>query len=342
MATTLKDIAGKTGLSLPTVSHILSERGGAYREETRRRVLAAAEELGYRPNVSARAIRSGRFGNLILLMSPDPERSGLFPPLANGMLDALDKHQQHLSISRLPDEKLTDEHFLPSVLRTWMGDGLLILYNSRIPARLIELIDRFRIPAVWINADLPQDSIYPDEEGAAYQATRQLLKAQPGPVYYGDFTYPVDATDAHFSARARFAGYQRAVGEAGRPVLRMGGARRIERADRLPYLERWLARQSFPLGVLCVATSTALPLCHAAAQLGRRIGTDLMLSTFSDAPVNLTGVALDTWVVPMHQMGHQAVDLLLAKIKNPRRRASVVLPLDHVPGTSLPAKGARS
>ena len=337
MATTLKDIAIHTGLSLPTVSHILSDRGGAYREETRQRVLAAAEELGYRPNVSASAIRSGRFGNLILLMSPDPERSGLFPSLANGMLDALDEHALHLTISRLPDEKLTDEKFLPSVLRTWMGDGLLILYNSRIPARLIELIKRFRIPAVWINADLPHDSIYPDEQGAACQATRRLLKAQPGPVYYGDFTYPTGAPEAHFSARARFEGYAQAMAEAGRSPLFMGTGQRIDRMERLPYLNRWLAGQKSPFGVLCVASSTALPLCHAAAQAGRQIGRDIAIATFGDAPVTLNGLALDTCVVPMHEMGQQAVELLLGKIKNPRRRAAVVLPLDYVPGASIPS-----
>lgn len=342
MATTLKDIAARTGLSLPTVSHILSDRGGAYRAETRRRVLAAAEQLGYRPNVSARAIRSGRFGNLILLMSPDPERSGLFPALAIGMLDALDAHAQHLTISRLPDEKLTDARFLPRVLRTWMGDGLLILYNARIPRRLVELIERFRIPAVWINTDLPHDSVYPDERDAAYRATRHLLKVQPGPVYYGDFTYPAGAPDAHFSARDRFEGYRQAVAEARRPVLRMGAAQRVERPDRLPFLARWLDQQPASAGVLCVAPSTALPLCHAAALKGRVIGRDLSVITFGEAPVTVTGVALDTWVVPMQRMGHQAVELLLEKIKRPKRHASLLLPLTYVPGDSVRSPARRT
>ncbi|HMP75100.1 MAG TPA: LacI family DNA-binding transcriptional regulator [Kiritimatiellia bacterium] len=340
MATTLKDIAARTGLSLPTVSHILSARGGAYREETRNRVLAAASALGYRPNASARAVRAGRFGNVILLMSSDPGRSGLFPALAHGMLDALDAQALRLTISRLPDAQLTDERTLPGVLRTWMGDGLLILYTAKMPARLIELVRRFRIPAVWVNADLPRDSVYPDEKRAAFLATRRLLQAQPGPVYYGDFTYGARAPDAHFSARARYAGYAQAVREAGRRPLRMGLATRLEREDRLPWLAHWLPRQPRPLGVLCVAASTALPLCHAAAQQGRVIGRDLAVSTFGDAPVTLNGIALDTWIVPMHEMGRRAVERLLARIENPRSAASLRLPLDHAPGESVP--GARA
>lgn len=62
MVVTLKDIAQRAGVSVTTVSRILNgrESGLPIREETRQRVLAVAAELGYRPNLMARALRGSR------------------------------------------------------------------------------------------------------------------------------------------------------------------------------------------------------------------------------------------------------------------------------------------
>jgi len=59
---TLRDVAEKANVSITTVSRILNGRvtGVPVREETRERILAAASELGYRPNLLARALRGSR------------------------------------------------------------------------------------------------------------------------------------------------------------------------------------------------------------------------------------------------------------------------------------------
>lgn len=59
---TLRDVAEKSNVSITTVSRILNGRatGVPVREETRERILAAASELGYRPNLLARALRGSR------------------------------------------------------------------------------------------------------------------------------------------------------------------------------------------------------------------------------------------------------------------------------------------
>ena len=59
---TLRDVAERANVSITTVSRILNGRvtGVPVREETRERILAAASELGYRPNLLARALRGSR------------------------------------------------------------------------------------------------------------------------------------------------------------------------------------------------------------------------------------------------------------------------------------------
>lgn len=61
-AITLKDVAEKSGVSITTASRILNNResGIPIREETRQRVLSAAAELGYKPNLLARGLRGSR------------------------------------------------------------------------------------------------------------------------------------------------------------------------------------------------------------------------------------------------------------------------------------------
>jgi len=59
---TLRDVAERAGVSITTVSRILNDQdtGVPVREETRSRILAAASELGYKPNLLARALRGSR------------------------------------------------------------------------------------------------------------------------------------------------------------------------------------------------------------------------------------------------------------------------------------------
>lgn len=68
----MADIARETGLTLGTVSRALNTEGKyPIAQETRERVLAAANRLGYRPNLIGRALAAGSAA-LILLVSPDP------------------------------------------------------------------------------------------------------------------------------------------------------------------------------------------------------------------------------------------------------------------------------
>ena len=66
---TLADVARAAGVSLATASFVLSGRGGsrsAGSAETKKKVRAAAAELGYVPNRHAQAMRTGRGGGVVL------------------------------------------------------------------------------------------------------------------------------------------------------------------------------------------------------------------------------------------------------------------------------------
>src|SRR4051794_9665958 len=147
---TIKQIALRTGLSIPTVGNILSRADQRYSAETRRRVTQAALELGYRPNSSARAVRQGRFGCAALVLGRERQRtrSALPQYLIDGLDDELSGHDMHLTVSRLSDQDLCREEFIPKVLRQHTADGMIVYYTHDVPAQMIALIRAHHTPAV--------------------------------------------------------------------------------------------------------------------------------------------------------------------------------------------------
>src|SRR4051794_33407113 len=176
MSVTIKEIARRTGLSIPTVGNVLGRSASRYSADTRRRVLEACQELGYKPNASARAMRQGRFGCAALVLSRNKQSHSHIPNgLLDGLDDALAQHDMHLTVSRLTDEELTRGDFLPKVLRESMADGMIVNYTHEIPQAMLDLIHAHHAPAVWLNAKLKEDCVYPDDFGAAKAATEHLL-----------------------------------------------------------------------------------------------------------------------------------------------------------------------
>ncbi|MEE9174893.1 MAG: LacI family DNA-binding transcriptional regulator [Thermodesulfobacteriota bacterium] len=68
---TIRDVAKKAGVSISTVSRVLSPQVNNYmREETRGKVLGAIKEFDYRPDIRAQSLR-GRGTRIIGLVMPD-------------------------------------------------------------------------------------------------------------------------------------------------------------------------------------------------------------------------------------------------------------------------------
>ena len=130
-ATTLKDVGRHLGLSPATVSLVLNQSPGvdSIPEETQRRVLAAVDELGYRPNLLARSLRSRRTFSIGILV---PEVSEGY---ATGVLSGIERHlldegYHFLLASHRFDSRLIAENI--SLLKDRLVEGL-ILVNTQLP-----------------------------------------------------------------------------------------------------------------------------------------------------------------------------------------------------------------
>lgn len=317
MAVTTSDIAQAVGVSRRTVGVVLNETKGnvGVSEATRNRILDVARELGYRPHAAARAVRNGRFGTIGLLMSVRPARSMLPPNLLSGIQTELAQSELHLTLATLTDDKLTDESYIPRILREHTSDGLLINYNWNFPQRMVELIEHCRIPAAWVNAKREFDCVYPDDYGATQDATEWLLGLGHRRIVYVDYSQPT--TNPHFSGPDRLNGYAAAMTVAGLSPRRVGDSQLSElRPELVRSAMAWMGAPDCPSAVVTYSRHEAELVLHVARMLNLSVPGDISLVCIDGEAHTTFDHTLSTMLLPHMQIGEEAVKMVMRRIQS--------------------------
>ena len=172
MTPTLHDVARVAGVSFKTVSNVINDHPHVS-PTTRARVLAAIEELGYRPNRSARSLRSGRTGAIGLAV---PELSlAYFAELADEVITVAEQHDVVVLIEQTGGDRRRELDVLDGSRRQ-MTDGLLFspLGLGNDDASLLQV----DFPLVLLGErifDGPVDHITMENVEGARAATEHLL-----------------------------------------------------------------------------------------------------------------------------------------------------------------------
>lgn len=334
---TIKDIANAVGVSDATVSRVLAAKHGRFSPATRDCVLKAAREMGYRVNMAPVAMRRKSFGTYALVVSEVADgRSTVPDQLLRGACDALEAMGMHLSVVTLPDAKLTDETYVPRILREWAADGLLINYNKHLPPRMSELIDEYGIPAVWVNLKTPLHAVYPDDVGAGRDVTRRLLALGHRRILFvNSFTSP---DNRHYSDVDRRDGYLQAMLEAG---LHPDVVEQPALAGRSPAdvcLEKFRLADR-PTACISYSHEQAAALLPAFWSYGLAVPEDVSLVTFDDFSHQLClpngHLRCDSLKIPSYDVGRCAVEMLRDQIGDGQVRPSIAVPFQHQPGKTL-------
>lgn len=323
MPATIAQIADIVGVSRQAVSCALNNRSGQVSEKTRKRILVVAEELAYRPNSSARATRTGRMGCVDLLMSTSPAHSRLPSRLLDALHDRLAEHETRLAIFRLPDERLSDDHELPTAFRLRSADALLVNYTHGSPEGFGDMLVRLRIPAVWIHAKAKHDCVYSVGADAYRRLTQRLIALGHRRIAYWAF-HP----DGHFSEEDRFGGYESAMLEAGlTPTCTAFDLKSNQHYrenpgtdDRIAHARRALDRPDRPTAIVCYGGTESMIALFAANSLGLSVPRDLSLVALQDEGDNQLCLPLTTCVIPQTEIARAAIDLVMRKIKSPTKK----------------------
>jgi len=317
MPATLKQIAQQVGVSVNTVSAILNKgRGDLYRPDTRQAVLNAARALHYRPNLSARATRTGKFGCVALLQSVDASPKRMLPGCLDAVQEALSERRLHLTFAALRDEELGGGGRLPQFLNEWTADGLLVNHNGQVPPKLEDLVIESGLPAVWINARMRSDCVHPDDLSAGRMVTEHLLKLGHRNIAFANYRIGADDDlgDLHYSVRDRYAGFSTTMRDAGYEPHWLWERKAPKPEDRVAFSRRWLQARDRPTAVIAHHPYTAVPILHAAMTAGLRIPNDLSLIVFHHTVQAELDLRPTTVVIPERKMAQLAVDMLLKKI----------------------------
>lgn len=175
---TLDDVARKTGLHRTTISQVLNKRANCWASEaTRKRVHEAVAELGYRPNLSARALRSGR-SHVIGLVMPGFHFSALRGRPA-GLTELAAREGYTVALSSHPNDAASEDLVIRRMLDRSV-DGLVIYpVDVRGPHRELNRLIKRGFPVVSFEgaALLKQvgDDISVDYREVARVQTRHML-----------------------------------------------------------------------------------------------------------------------------------------------------------------------
>ena len=334
---TQKEIARELGVTQQAVSYALTG-GGNLSLEMRERIVLAATEFGYRPNSSARAMKSGRFGAVALLMGTGSMTSTLPAALWSGVHNELAACNLNLMMTRLPDDALSDTAILPKILREMSVDGVLIDYTDHIPPRFRDALDASGLPAVWLNVKREWDCVYPDDFGAGETIGSHLIEAGHRRIAYVDVTHEMSDPDLHYSVRDRMAGVQSAASQAGIEVETLF-LHSLSLPEQLAALRNLWERKTPVTAIIGYGPQSFELTCRAAWQSGREVPDDVSVAIFSDIrEVPLLGFDVTRMEVPQEIEGQRAVQLLMKKIGGAQYKAPPqAVPFELIVGQTVSA-----
>jgi LacI family transcriptional regulator len=294
---TIRDVARASGVHISTVSRTFSAPH-LVNPETRSRVLASAESLGYRPNRAARALITGRTHNIGLIVADIA--NPFFPPLIKAAESQARQRDYHVFVADTSEDASVEEELVLALAK--QVDGVL-LCSPRMSNSLIEQLSR-EVPLVMINrlvAGLP--AVVMDVGQGARLAVEHLvelghrdLALLGGP--RGSWTNREIRRAATAAARAADVSLT-VLGP--NPPTEDGGSVAAE-----------LIRRTGPTAVLAYNDLMAIGLIEGLDQLGVRVPQEVSVVGIDDIALSRrTRPKLTTVANPTAAAGRTAVDMLL-------------------------------
>lgn len=305
----ISDVAAAAGVSVTTVSLVLNDAESRISEQTRIRVRAAAEAVGYAPSAVARGLRTQRT-RIVGLLSDQIATTPFAGRMLAGAQDAAREHDHLLLFIDTGGDADIE------------ADALRALAAQQVDGMIYACMWH---RAVDVPAGLPRGSVLldcypegggfrsvvPDDRVGGAAAVRELLAAGHRRIAYLDTDDPEP-----IASRLRHEGYLEALAEAGfeaDPALHVtgetsaqGGRAAAERLLDLPEDQR-------PTGIFCFNDRMAIGVYAAAHHRGLEIPRDLSVVGYDDQQLVAAEMdpPLTTIALPHYEMGRWAMEVAL-------------------------------
>nr|MBO2499806.1 LacI family transcriptional regulator [Acidimicrobiia bacterium] len=336
---TLKDVAREAGVHVSTASRALNPATqSVVNPETLKRVVEAAERLGYRPHPLARGLRTNQTMSIGMVI-PDVENP-LFGPIVAGAESVLVEEGYSLLIGNADRGIEHAEAVIQDMIERHV-DGLVLATATRDDGQLAAATSQ-GVPVVLVNrttdrGDVP--AIIGDDHAGITLAVDHLVSL--GHRRIGHVAGPSWVSTGHDRRQGFVAAMERHGLYAGPDVIEEAEWYQVEpgAAAASALLER------HPDTTAIVAANDLLALgCYRAIRsLGKEVGSDISVTGYNDIPLlDLMQPPMTAVRVPHRQMGAEAAATLLAMIAGTEhtRGTKRLTPTLVVRGSTAPPRTA--
>ena len=338
----ISEVAARAGVSITTVSRVISNSSHPVNPETRQRVLAAAEELNFAPSALARALANSetRIIGVIVGDASDP----YFARIIRGITDEA-RENGYLTVIGNSDRLAEVELNFIRLMRDYHADGLIFAGGGLTdPSYLLDLahvlasFKNQQVPVVALGhhlIDAPQVTI--DNRLAAQEMTEYLIGLGHRRIAF------IAGPSILSTSAIRKAGYREALQQHDipfDPALVVESHFTYE--DGLQLADYFLTLDPLPTAIFGSNDVTTIGCLVGLNQRGIKVPEQISLAGFDDiAAAQYVNPPLTTIRVPMREMGVIGVQQLLAALKSEGLPASSPYWLPHeliVRGSTAPPR----
>lgn len=323
---TIRDVAQKAGVAPITVSRVINN-SGYVSEDTRHKVQAAIDELGYVPNMLGPSLRFQQTMTLAVVITDIT--NPFWTTVTRGVEDVAQANGYSTILCNTDESEAKQEQYVHMLLRRRI-DGILLV-PACSESESIELIQKQGIPVVVLDRQVPNvdvDIVRADSEGGAYKLTQYLLSL--GHQHIAMLAGPESVS----TAVDRVRGYRRALRDAGHPErLEQVYWGEFTQASGYQLAENVVAKTPRPTAIFSANNFIAIGAMQYLQSQAIRVPDEIALVTFDDIPLSLVANPFLTAAIqPAREMGQQATQLLLERIKGDKDAASrhLVLPTEII------------
>ena len=307
----IKDLAQKTGLSITTVSRVLTGKAEQYRigKKSQEKVIAAANALNYIPNLFAASLKSGRSHTVALIVPSlsNPFFAGIACSINQeirrfGYITIIGDSDENQEIEKTELQQLISRNIEGLIIVPCgnQGEYLQELHNQGLP---IVCIDRYF-------EDIDISYVSTDNYYGAFSATKLLIENGHKAIVC------IQGVRQSTPNRLRVKGYQDAMKEAGINKSYVVGD---DFSVQNGYLETKLLMQqkSKPTAIFSLSNTIAMGCMKAFKEENICVPEDISLITFDDHPyLDYLSTPLSCVAQPVADISKIAVKFLFAKMEN--------------------------
>jgi len=310
------DVARLANVSRTTVSFVLNDvAGSAISPETRQRVLAAAEELGYVPDAAAQALASRRSKIIGLVLARNTHHissDAYLTLILDTLVSSVRAEGMRLMFDIVEGEHHRDAYL--ELIRSKRIDGM-ILSGPRFDDQALQALEEEGFPTVLMG-QLPGSScrcVDVDNRSAARQAVDHLIS-----LGHQRIACITNASLEYTAAVERLEGYRSALVNAGLPYddayIRYGDFDPDSGHARMHEL---LKQDPIPTAVFIASDVVAFGAVAAIGEAGLRIPEDIAIVSFDNVPLSrYVQPALTTINLPAKQLALKTSEILMHLIRN--------------------------